>query len=117
MTPADFLGEHRLIVACQKNWTTAQIDWPGFAERDVALFENLNGVTKRVSQDATGQVQRTALDRSGYFDALVDCTHKSEFVLIGKDGGVKKRWMRTLPLAELFQTIDAMPMRRSEMRR
>ncbi|WBO83189.1 DUF4174 domain-containing protein [Hymenobacter yonginensis] len=37
-------------------------------------------------------------------------------VLIGKDGGVKKRATQPLPPASLFATIDAMPMRRQEMR-
>lgn len=39
------------------------------------------------------------------------------FYLIGKDGGIKLA-SRTFPaLRELFATIDAMPMRREEMRR
>ncbi|WBA40270.1 DUF4174 domain-containing protein [Hymenobacter canadensis] len=38
-------------------------------------------------------------------------------VLIGKDGGVKKRATQPLTPASLFATIDAMPMRQQEMRR
>jgi hypothetical protein len=38
-------------------------------------------------------------------------------VLIGKDGGVKQSSGRPIPVAALFGTIDAMPMRRDEMRR
>lgn len=38
-------------------------------------------------------------------------------LLIGKDGGVKRRETSPLPPAQLFSTIDAMPMRRQEMRR
>jgi hypothetical protein len=37
-------------------------------------------------------------------------------VLIGKDGGEKARQAGTLNLTALFQKIDAMPMRRREMR-
>ena len=37
--------------------------------------------------------------------------------LVGKDGGVKLRRGAPIPIAELFRTIDAMPMRREEMRR
>ena len=37
-------------------------------------------------------------------------------VLIGNDGGVKRRETRPLPPAALFSTIDAMPMRQQEMR-
>ena len=37
-------------------------------------------------------------------------------LLIGKDGGVKQRSTTPLPPADLFGTIDKMPMRRQEMR-
>ena len=37
-------------------------------------------------------------------------------VLIGKDGGEKLRRTTLLPIAELFALVDAMPMRRAEMR-
>ncbi|SHK59370.1 DUF4174 domain-containing protein [Hymenobacter psychrotolerans] len=36
-------------------------------------------------------------------------------VLVGKDGGVKRRETRPVPPATLFSTIDTMPMRRQEM--
>lgn len=38
-------------------------------------------------------------------------------VLIGKDGGVKAKSLRPIMPPRLFETIDAMPMRREEMRR
>jgi hypothetical protein len=38
-------------------------------------------------------------------------------VLVGKDGGVKLRRESPITVTELFQVIDAMPMRRQEMRR
>jgi hypothetical protein len=37
-------------------------------------------------------------------------------VLIGKDGGEKLRRTTPLPPAELFALVDAMPMRRAELR-
>lgn len=37
-------------------------------------------------------------------------------VLVGKDGGVKSRYDRAPPLADVFALIDGMPMRRAEMR-
>jgi hypothetical protein len=38
-------------------------------------------------------------------------------VLIGKDGGVKEKSRRPIPPADLFGTVDKMPMRQQEMRR
>ena len=37
--------------------------------------------------------------------------------LIGKDGGVKQRFSKPVAASELFQIVDAMPMRQSEMGR
>jgi tRNA G18 (ribose-2'-O)-methylase SpoU len=39
-----------------------------------------------------------------------------EVILIGKDGGVKKRKTALITTDELFGIIDSMPMRQSEMR-
>lgn len=41
---------------------------------------------------------------------------KTQYVLIGKDGGLKLRQSPTLDLQEIFRTIDAMPMRQAEMK-
>lgn len=40
-----------------------------------------------------------------------------QVVLLGKDGGVKRRETQALPPARLFSAIDAMPMRRQEIKR
>ena len=39
-----------------------------------------------------------------------------QVVLIGKDGGVKRRWDGPVAPRDLFGVIDAMPMRQQEMR-
>jgi len=39
-----------------------------------------------------------------------------EVSLIGKDGGVKSRWSAPVGPADVFQVVDAMPMRRAEAR-
>ena len=39
-----------------------------------------------------------------------------ETVLIGLDGGIKKRWSTVVKPHEIFDLIDSMPMRRAEMR-
>lgn len=37
-------------------------------------------------------------------------------VLIGKDGGVKREYSNVTPMKEIYQVIDAMPMRQQEMK-
>ena len=39
-----------------------------------------------------------------------------EVILVGKDGTEKERWHEPVPMTEVFGLIDAMPMRRREMR-
>jgi hypothetical protein len=73
----------------------------GFGERDLAIVEGVGGTVR-----ADALRRRFGLDR-GSFAAI----------LVGKDGGEKLRSSSALPAERLFETIDAMPMRRDEMRR
>ena len=49
------------------------------------------------------------------FENLYLSTNEFRLIVIGKDGGVKKR-TSTVSLEEVFSLIDTMPMRRREMR-
>jgi hypothetical protein len=70
-------------------------DPSGLRDRDLIVFTDPEG--------------RSALSRE--FDA-----EGFAVVLVGKDGGVKRRETAPLALDSLYSTIDAMPMRRREMR-
>lgn len=76
----------------------------GLAERDVLVLDLLADQLSAADQQF---LARTFNLKSSAFAA----------VLIGKDGGVKRRSARPLTPAELFETVDQMPMRRQEMRR
>ncbi len=67
--------------------------------------------SKEVFSNYPGSIGHTFLKqtKSKYFSA-----ENRAVVLIGKDGGVKKR-ASSLQLQELFDLIDTMPMRRQEM--
>ncbi len=41
---------------------------------------------------------------------------ETAILLVGKDGGVKRRWSGAVAPGEVFALVDAMPMRRREMR-
>jgi hypothetical protein len=75
-------------------------------------------------KDPLFQAQSAAL--VAVFEGLLDrdlviltSTDADEFriTLVGKDGGTKLTRSTILPAQELFAIIDAMPMRRDEMRR
>ena len=60
--------------------------------------------------------QFSAADRQCWTQQLGQPLHGFTVVLIGKDGGVKRTSPHPLPAADLFDTVDKMPMRRQEMR-
>lgn len=73
----------------------------GASERDLVILEAVGGGAEAVAT-------RRALGLPA--DAF-------RAVLVGKDGGAKLTSGEPIPPQKLFSTIDAMPMRRDEMRR
>lgn len=73
----------------------------GFRERDLKLVE-------AIGSGGEAQAIRQRLGLPG--DAF-------RAVLIGKDGGAKLTAFAPIPAARLFDTVDAMPMRRNEIER
>jgi hypothetical protein len=83
---------------------------PALKERDVVVFVLPAEGSASCEGAPVGAEQVGALrDR---FDAPED---QLTVVLVGKDGGEKKRWTGYAPIPEIDDTIDAMPMRRREM--
>jgi hypothetical protein len=60
--------------------------------------------------------QLSAADRQYWQQELKQSLTRFAVVLIGKDGGVKRAESQTLTAADLFGTVDKMPMRRQEAR-
>ena len=76
---------------------TLAADKSGLAERHIVVLSDVSA--------PGGSQLREALQIDGF-----------EIVLIGKDGGVKLRSKTPLDVETLYAVIDAMPMRRREMR-
>ena len=120
------LPDHATIKSKQANPLYASIDWKGFSERDLVILEmrkaSAHIVSKhdkgdRVPRYVTTFSQRNRVgSKSKGLDVIAACENKLEYVLIGKDTGVKMRWDLFPPNNELYALIDAMPMRRFEMR-
>ncbi len=90
------------------------------------MDEKLAKQNKVLAQDEAGIKERDLVihqvtpDAEDIFDAVrseYGLKESFTFVLIGKDGGVKKRSEDVVSLESLFSLIDSMPMRQSEMRR
>lgn len=84
-------------------------------ERDLRLIA-INGIPEVESgEDGFPHLAVDREDRTVLAETLEFRKGRNEFVLIGKDGGVKERIDR-IDFDYLFRAIDRMPMRRAEMR-
>ena len=81
-------------------------------ERHVVVIQLFTQATSL----ADGQPLTTA-EAEGLRKELAVERHDEALILIGKDGDIKRRAPLQTNLAEIFAQIDAMPMRREEMRR
>jgi len=128
LTPSP-LGKDRILVLCSLNNVDEEalrefyesVRWSEFSERDLTLIEISKGMVSSVLGISLKNSSRwvNAARHHDYGDELrkrANCDGDLEFVLIGKDTGVKMRWTNDFTQEDLFSRIDAMPMRRFEMR-
>lgn len=74
---------------------------------DAAALHDRDVVVETITQAAARQRPALGLAADAPFAVL----------LVGRDGGVKRRWAAPVPPAEITALIDTMPMRQAEMRR
>ena len=84
-------------------------DQEGIEERHLLVFVISEGGVEQLFSDAHFTSNNTIDEYNKSSDTL-------QFVLIGKDGGMKMSQSGVVPLKQLYAVIDAMPMRRSEIR-
>lgn len=117
--------KHRLLLVfapslSAESWAVQQEKWSGrsdgFEDRDLRLY---------VVGEAAGQfytalggepVPITAESARALRDRFDVAPDDLAVVLVGKDGTEKRRDTAPVDAAAIFETIDAMPMRRAEMR-
>lgn len=105
--------QNRVLLLCAPTTTDAALlrqrqllasNRPGLTARDLlvreVVFDNLSATDKKY-------VTETLRTSGSSFTVL----------LIGKDGGVKRRETEPVAPASLFKTIDVMPMRQQEMKK
>ncbi|HEV8045186.1 MAG TPA: DUF4174 domain-containing protein [Rubrobacter sp.] len=83
----------------------------GFDDRDLLAF--------RLFEDGSGDADEEAGDAEEAAAARGDFgveAGRFAVVLVGKDGTAKFRSREPVPASDLFSRVDAMPMRRREMR-
>lgn len=109
--PTGYLGTSRILLVFSPSGTDAELTMQrrnlraqraGMSERDLVLVTVIGGS----AEPAARQLRRRYDAPEERFAAL----------LIGKDGGTKLRAAQALSASRLFEVVDAMPMRRLEMR-
>ena len=127
------LGNYRLLVMCMANDKEIipsktlniynQIDWMGFEERDLLLVEvradTIHSVLGKKSGGAFPTTVWKRYEHANSQSAIRDksnCINDFDFILIGKDMTMKKRWEKFVSFENLYAIIDAMPMRQYEMK-
>ena len=95
-------SEEHPLVAAQR--TALAGEAAGLSDREIVVIEVVDG---RAAPGLDGETLRR---RYGVAE------DEAAALLVGKDGGVKMRRESALTPDALYPTIDAMPMRRSEMR-
>ena len=105
--------KNRVIVLLTENFESDKTTY--FQQRDTLntapeALEDRDLVLLAVTKDFASAQELKLWNRFNPDDAPF------RFILIGKDGGVKMDETEFVPPRRIFQTIDAMPMRRREMR-
>jgi len=115
----DYRWKHRIVLVFAKSEERADFrdfmgawsrEQEGVKDRDLIIFHAL---IKGKSEGPSGILTPAQVDnlRKKYATA----GEMFEIVLIGKDGGIKLR-SGSASVAQIFELIDTMPMRRAEMR-
>ena len=84
----------------------------GFKDRKLILYSVLPKKYKLLNSENNDWIENTE-----FYEAYHTGSKNFEIILIGLDGGVKLRQDSILSTEKLFATIDAMPMRKAEMKR
>jgi len=120
--PSINIDDTRILATCPAvldvfEGISPEMDWAGFQDRDLVIFKLTNEDAQMIFQNVWGvRGLHFSQDRSALLRRRSDCKAGDKYVLIGKDGGVKRRWSGQVVVDDLFETIDAMPMRQYEMR-
>ncbi|VXB11446.1 conserved hypothetical protein [Maribacter litoralis] len=110
----DFKWNNRLIILYENNNNVAEVksaieiiakNSVGLVERDVRVFVLKNNVFYSSNGQALEITNSKTLPKA-----------YQGYILVGKDGGIKSKKPYPFNLNKIFDLIDSMPMRKSEMR-
>jgi peroxiredoxin len=109
------LGRERLLIAFSPtpaDLEATRKDRARFLERDLTLI-----AISPVKVSSSIAPILNLRDEDGRVAALYGSGGQTLVYLIGKDGTIKRAWQRMPKLGNVYALIDAMPMRKGELRR
>ena len=111
---SNYTWKNRIVILYENDTNTADVEsaleiidnyTSKFTERDILVFVYKDNIFYSTNRKATDIKKSDILPKT--YDG---------YVLIGKDGGIKSKALYPFNLEQLFNLIDSMPMRKSEMR-
>lgn len=111
---SNYTWKNRIVILYENDTNTADVksalqiidnNTSKFTERDILVFVYKDNVFYSVNRKATDIKKSDILPKTN-----------DGYILIGKDGGIKSKALYPFNLEQLFNLIDSMPMRKSEMR-
>lgn len=86
-----------------------------FKERKLILYQVIGNRYEEIDLKSTG-IRASGEISTKMSDYILNKKYPFEIILIGLDGGIKLKQTNLLKKEELFNIIDSMPMRSSELR-
>ena len=96
----------------EKQVALLKAEEPALVDRDIVVITVIGADSGRIGDDVLAEPDAAMLRRT--FDVPAE---RFALILVGKDGTEKMRRRELTQPREIFQRIDAMPMRQEEMRR
>jgi hypothetical protein len=110
--PLLILAENESSPRLQQQLAAVEATWDRFEERDMVLI-----VVLAAGPSRAGERPLSEDDADRLREAYGITEDAFALRLVGKDGGVKRQADDVVPMEELYDLIDSMPMRQQEMRR
>jgi hypothetical protein len=113
-----YTWKNRILIIHEAGNTTHVQEALNYIDETRSEWEDRNMILVHIRKDAAWIDSNPLSEKEvAYLQSKYPAKDRNRFLLVGKDGGVKLDKYDKLSILEVYQLIDQMPMRRSEMRR
>jgi hypothetical protein len=113
-TPEDYMWKNRILILSESQSISATLSH----ELTVKINERKLFIYQFDKGDLIWTNDSSKINKNSFLEKLPQPkSNQNQWVLIGLDGGVKSSGNQFPTISKILETIDAMPMRQSEIRR